>query len=501
MTMSTPTEAISGTPEELLSFSENGKQSPASSTENDRVQLKKRLRLIDAIGIMVGIIVGSGIFISPKGVLQHAGSPGLGIVVWILSGLLSTIGALCYAELGTMIPKSGGDYAYLNEAFGPSLAFLYMWSAFAVIMPAGNAVIAITCAQYLLQPLWPGCQVPYLAVRLIAAVLTCFLTWLNCYDVKWVAKVQDAFSFGKVLALGVIVVCGVIAFFDPKYDNLSDPFYGSYTEPGRIALSFYSGIFSFAGWNYLNFVTEEIKNPYKNLPRAIMISLPVVTVIYVLVNCAYFVVLSKTDILSSDAVAVTFGDKMLGRFNWIIPLFVVLSTFGSLNGNIFASSRLYFVGAQNGHLPGALSLLNVNSFTPIPSLIFLCIFTLLLLLIEDVFALINYATFVESLFTLCSISGLLWMRYKEPELKRPIKVSLALPVLFFIVCTFLVTTPFFVEPWQVGVGFLIIISGIPVYRIFVHKQKKISWLDGLSSDFNSCCAKLFLSAQEEGKYD
>ena len=162
-------------------------------------------------------------------------------------------------------------------------------------------------------------------------------------------------------------------FFDKtgNVSNFDNPWQGSQTSPGFIALSFYSGLFSYSGWTYLNFVTEELKDPYRNLPRAIYISLPTVTIIYALANIAYFSVLSKTDILTSNAVAVTFGNRLFGFFSWIMPLSVACSTFGGLNGGIFASSRLYFVGARSGHLPSFLSMINVKYLTPMPSIIFL----------------------------------------------------------------------------------------------------------------------------------
>ena len=246
---------------------------------------------------------------------------------------------------------------------------------------------------------------------------------INCYNVKWVARVTDIFTGTKILALLVIVGAGIYYFFAGDTDNLSSPMEGSHSSPGFIALAFYNGLFSYSGWNYLNFVTEELKNPYKNLPKAICISMPVVTIVYVITNAAYFTVLSKEEILSSAAVAVTFADKMLGYAAWVMPLFVACSTFGSLNGAIFASSRLFFVGARNGHLPAAINLINVNCLTPIPSLIFLCIITMFLLFTDDVYSLINYVSFVEILFILISISGLLYLRKKQPNLKRPIKVS------------------------------------------------------------------------------
>ncbi|XP_067006782.2 Y+L amino acid transporter 2 [Anabrus simplex] len=468
---------------------------------SDAIKLKKELGLVDGVAIIVGVIIGAGIFVSPKGVLLHSGSIGLGLIIWILSGLLSTIGALCYAELGTMIPKSGGDYAYISEAFGPLPAFLYLWVALFVIVPTGNAITALTFAQYILQPAWPTCDPPYEAVRLLAAVITCLLTVINCYNVKWATRVQDIFTGTKMLALVIIVIAGAWCLGSGQTENLQSPFVGSTTSPGHIALAFYSGLFSYSGWNYLNFVTEELKEPYKNLPKAIWISMPVVTIIYVLANIAYFVVLSQSELLSSNAVAVTFGDKLLGVMSWIMPFSVACSTFGALNGAIFASSRLFFVGARQGHLPAAIALINVKRFTPVPSLVFLCIITLVLLIIEDVYVLINYMSFVEALFTLLSVSGLLWLRYRQPDAERPIKVSLIFPIIFFIICVFLVTFPCYVSPWEVSIGLAFIISGIPLYFIFIWWQNKPRWLTRLSDAFNLTCAKMFLCVLEDGKPD
>ncbi|XP_017492877.1 PREDICTED: LOW QUALITY PROTEIN: large neutral amino acids transporter small subunit 2-like, partial [Rhagoletis zephyria] len=269
-----------------------------------------------------------------------------------------------------MIPKSGGDYAYIGTAFGPLPAFLYLWVALLVLVPTGNAITALTFAQYLLQPFWPSCDAPIAAVQLLAAVMTCILTVINCYNVRWVTRVTDIFTGTKVFALLVIVAAGAWYLFAGHTEQWDEPMRGTFTAPGLIALAFYNGLFSYSGWNYLNFVTEELKDPYKNLPRAICISMPVVTLIYVVTNISYFSVLSPEEMLSSDAVAVTFGDKMLGFMSWLMPFFVACSTFGSLNGAIFASSRLFFVGARNGHLPAAISLINVNCLTPVPSLSF-----------------------------------------------------------------------------------------------------------------------------------
>lgn len=222
----------------------------------------------------------------------------------------------------------------------------------------------------------------------------------------------------------------------------------------------------------MNFVVEELRDPFRNLPRAIYISVPLVTLIYLLANIAYFTVLTPEEILTSNAVAVTFGDRILGSFAWIMPLSVALSTFGGLNGGIFASSRLFFVGARRGHLPDSLAMINVKYFTPMPSLVFLGLLSVLYLTTTQVYVLINYATFVESSSILASIGALLYLRYHEPERERPIKVHLALPILFFVICLFLVLLPFYVSPMEAGMGIIITLTGIPVYMLTIHWKSK-----------------------------
>ncbi|CAL1274655.1 unnamed protein product [Larinioides sclopetarius] len=366
-----------------------GKGRSAGNSGGGAIELQKKLGLLNGIAIIVGIIVGSGIFVSPRGVLQETGSIGLALIVWSLCGFLSTIGALCYAELGTAIPKSGGDYAYIFESFGPLPAFLFLWVALVIIVPGGNAITALTFANYILEPVFSTCTPPPNAVRLLAALVICLLTYINCRNVAWATRVQDVFTFAKIIALIIIIIAGAYQLFLGNNQNFDNAFQGTTTDPGYIALSFYSGLFSYAGWNFLNFVTEELKDPFKNLPRAIYISLPLVTVIYVLANVAYFTVLTPDEILTSNAVAVTFGERVLGVMSWIMPFSVALSTFGGLNGNIFASARLFFVGAREGHLPNFLSMINLNYLTPAPSLVFLNILAMIYIFSEGIKAIVK----------------------------------------------------------------------------------------------------------------
>ncbi|KAH1005924.1 hypothetical protein HUJ04_006823 [Dendroctonus ponderosae] len=345
-------------------------QSP-QSTENEKIKMKKHMGLLEGVAIILGIIFGSGIFISPKGVIEEVDSVGCALVLWILCGLLSMIGALCYAELGTCIPKSGGDYTYINEAYGSLPSFLYLWAANVIFVPTTNSIMGLTFAKYVIQPFFPNCDMPDLGVRLVAAAVICFLTFLNSYNVKVTMKLQNVFMFCKLGALILIVSIGIVWMCLGNIENFSNAFAHTTTNPGKIATAFYSGIFSYSGWNYLNFMTEELQDPFVNLPRAIYISLPLVTTIYVLANMAYMSVLTPAAIVSTDAIAVTFGNAVLGKYSWILALLVAVSAFGGLSVHIMSSSRMLYAGARNDQFPVMLAHLNVKTLTPVPSLLFL----------------------------------------------------------------------------------------------------------------------------------
>uniref|UniRef100_A0A672FPF5 Asc-type amino acid transporter 1-like n=1 Tax=Salarias fasciatus TaxID=181472 RepID=A0A672FPF5_SALFA len=241
---------------------------------------------------------------------------------------------------------------------------------------------------------------------------------------------------------------------------------------GQIALAFLQASFAFSGWNFLNYVTEEVVEPRRNLPRAIYISIPLVTFVYTLTNIAYFSSMSPEELLSSNAVAVTFGEKLLGVFSVIMPISVALSTFGGINGYLFTSSRLCFSGAREGHLPSLLAMIHYKNCTPIPALLVCCIATIVILCIGETHNLINYVSFINYLSYGVTIAGLLYYRWKKPNLFRPIKVNLLVPVCYLMFWALLLGFSLYSEPVVCGVGLVIMLTGVPVYFLGVHWKEK-----------------------------
>ncbi|XP_060031320.1 large neutral amino acids transporter small subunit 2 isoform X2 [Erinaceus europaeus] len=239
----------------------------------------------------------------------------------------------------------------------------------------------------------------------------------------------------------------------------------------------------------------------RNLPRAIFISIPLVTFVYVFANIAYVTAMSPQELLASNAVAVTFGEKLLGVMAWIMPISVALSTFGGVNGSLFTSSRLFFAGAREGHLPSVLAMIHVKRCTPIPALIFTCISTLLMLVTSDMYTLINYVGFINYLFYGVTVAGQIVLRWKKPNIPRPIKISLLFPIIYLLFWAFLLVFSLWSEPVVCGIGLAIMLTGVPVYFLGVYWQNKPqcfnSFIEWITLASQKMCVVVY-PAMEEG---
>ncbi|XP_071785073.1 b(0,+)-type amino acid transporter 1-like [Asterias amurensis] len=447
------------------------------------MELKRQVGLISAIAMIVGTMIGSGIFVSPKGVLRQTESVGMSLIVWMLCGVLSITGALCYAELGTVIPKSGGEYSYLLDTLGPIPAFLFSWISTIVIQPSGVSAVTLTFGAYVSQALFNtdggDCDTPTITTKLFAAVAILLILFINCASVKWATSVQVVFTAAKVLALVIIIIVGVVKLCQGEVSNLTPPesFASSTNEPFAYGVAFYQGLWAYGGWNQLNYMTEELVNPYRNLPLAIMISIPLVTLLYLLVNISYFTVMTPAELLSSNAVAVTFANRTLGPMAWIIPFFVCCSTFGAANGSVFCAGRLAFVSAREGHTVKVLSMVHVRRYTPIPALLFQASIALLMIIPGDFDTLVNYLSFTAWTFFGLTMVSLLVLRYKRPDVHRPIKVPIVIPIIVLIASVYLVVTPVIDKPaLEYLFAVLFILAGLVLYVPFVYFKLELPFM-------------------------
>uniref|UniRef100_A0A8C5KK20 b(0,+)-type amino acid transporter 1 n=1 Tax=Jaculus jaculus TaxID=51337 RepID=A0A8C5KK20_JACJA len=436
-------------------------------TSTNCILLHTQVGLLSGICIIVGTIIGSGIFISPKPVLANTEAVGPCLIIWAACGILATLGALCFAELGTMITKSGGEYPYLMEAFGPIPAYLFSWTSLIVMKPSSFAIICLSFSEYVCAAFYASCKPPHVVVKCLAAAAILVLTTVNALSVRLGSYVQNVFTAAKLVIVVIIIISGIVLL---AQGELRQERMGW----GKVWMV---SLWPRLTWNSLCILRVVLNS--RNLPLAIIIGIPLVTVCYILMNVSYFTVMTPTELLQSQAVAVTFGDRVLYPASWVVPLFVAFSTIGAANGTCFTTGRLIYVAGREGHMLKVLSYISVKRLTPAPALIFYGIIATIYIIPGDINSLVNYFSFAAWLFYGMTFLGLLVMRFTRKDLERPIMVPIVIPILVTVTSVFLVLAPIISEPaWEYLYCVLFILSGLIFYFLFVYY--KFGWAQKIS---------------------
>ncbi|KAH0617599.1 hypothetical protein JD844_016020 [Phrynosoma platyrhinos] len=443
-----------------------------NKSENNKMQLQRTIGYLEGVSFIVGTIVGAGIFVSPTGVLKYSLlNVGVALIVWTACGIVSLMGALCYAELGTALPFSGGEYSHIKRALGSPLAFIFLWTAM-FNKPASNAARALLFAEYATQPFYGECLAPELLKKCLALAVLWFLGLLNGRSVKMAAWVQTVFTVLKMMALSVIAIGGIILLIRGRKENLArfeNVFSAEIPDVAQMAEAFFQGLYAYGGWWSLNYLAEEVKNPSRNIPWTVMTALPSVTVFYLLVNISYLTVLTPKEMVSSVAVAVTWANRVIPAVAWMIPAAVAISIFGALNSSMFTLGRLSYAGSQSGHLPIIISMLNIQYCTPAPAMIFSTIIASIFIIPSDLIALTNYFGLSVWLMIGLTCTSLIVLRYQEPDLHRPYKVFLPVAFGMVAISLFLVLAPVVWSPKvQYVYAFLFMLGSLLLYLPFVH---------------------------------
>ncbi len=484
--------------------------------ETEKTVFKKNINLFAAITLVVGSMIGSGIFIVSADIARTLGSPFYLILTWVITGVLTIIAALSYGELASMMPKAGGQYVYLKEAFNPMIGFLYGWTLFLVIQTGTIAAVAVAFAKF------TGVIVPVLnennillevysfkisAAQLLAIASIAILTFINYRGVKNGKVLQVSFTIAKVIALAGLIILGfIIASRNSFWTlNFSDLWTATTTIVNKndlsitiheisglsifsaIGVAMVGSIFSSDAWNNVTFIAGEIKNPKRNIPLSLFWGVLIVTIIYILANVAYLCLLpikgspEAIDIVgrgiqfsTSDRVGVAAAFRIFGDSAAIImAVLIMISTFGCNNGLILSGARVYYAMAIDGLFFKKVAKMNKFS-VPGVALIFQGIWASLLCLSGKYGDLLDYVVFAVLLFYILTIIGLFILRKKKPNAERPYKAwgYPILPALYIVFATAICINLLINKPNYTWPGIIIVLIGIPVY--FITKRRKLN---------------------------
>jgi len=460
-------------------------------TATEQHHLKKEIGFIDATLLVVGSMIGSGIFIVAADIVRHTGSAGWFISVWVIGGIMTLIAAVSYGELSGMYPKAGGQYVYLKEAYNPLVAFVYGWSLFAVIQTGTIAAVGVSFLKFLAYFI-PGVSednaifelgnFKISAAQLLSILLIFLLTWINTKGIKLGKIIQTVFTSTKVLTIGGLILFGFILlkpeiwkynwnhawqFSQLTASGSTENYIGWGAVGGALASALVGAIMSYEAWNNVTFVAGEIRNPRKNIGLSLLVGTLVVTLIYVLLNLMFTAVLPIEAIATpeKDRVGLLASQAIFGNSGTaVMAILIMIATFGCNNGLILSGARVYYSMANDGLFFKRASKLN-NHAVPAFALWIQFVMASILCLSGRYGNLLDMITFIAVLFYVLTIAGIFILRVKKPQTARPYKAFgyPYLPALYILMGTAFCVLLILYKPSFTWPGLLIALAGIPVY--------------------------------------
>jgi APA family basic amino acid/polyamine antiporter len=442
--------------------------------------LSRDLGASHAASVVVGTIIGSGIFLVPAEMTRAVGSPKLVFLAWIVGGLLSLFGALTYAELGAMKPQAGGEYVYVRDAYGPLPAFLYAWTWFVIAKPASVASITLGLVRILgtfprlaffSHPV-ASAHISVTYGQLVAIAATLLISFLNYLGIKKAGEFQLVFTLLKIAMVLGIVGLG-FSYAHGSWGHFSTGFTGAQGGVAGFMAALVAALWAYDGWNDLNMVAGEVRRPERNIPFALIAGVGIVGALYMLVNAALQYVLPASAIAGSDRPAALAMQLVLGpRGASIVAAGIALSMLVTLNGTIMSGARVPYAVARDGHFFSALAKVHPRFHTPSTAIVVQAILSIALLLVGSSFErLFSLAIFSEWLFYMIAGSTVFVFRRQQPEAPRPYRVwgYPLVPALFVLASAILLYSAFTHHLLDSAAGTLVILGGIPVFYGFARK--------------------------------
>lgn len=432
-----------------------------------RAELPRTLGLLDALSIVIGIVIGAGIFLVPNLVARELQSPAWILAVWAFAGVISFFGALACAELGTTFPATGGQYVFLREIYGPLIGFLCGWSMFVVARTAQVAWMAVTMTLYL------SYFVPMsnTVAKLVGLAALALFTAINYWGVQAGALVQKVFTLAKVAGLLLIIASAFL------WHGGSNPFQASLKggfSPSHFGVALIACVLACDGWVQLSFVAGEIQNPKRNILLALAIGSAACTAVYVLANVAYMRVLSIPEIAASEHVGASVAERMLGHAGGgLVSLIILMSIIGTLNGCFLTSPRIYFAQARDGLFFRKFGEIHPRHQTPGFAIVAQGLWAAVLLVSGSYESLVDYAMFAIWLSYGFMVAGVIVLRIKRPELERPYRMwgYPVTAVVFLLITAWFLGNMVVSRPVPSLAGLGLILTGVPIY-LFWAKQRR-----------------------------